>query len=215
MYWLALFLIIVPLNLFAGFSVCGVTDPASVSGVATPASVGGVESDYSAACSSSTDGVLVSTGYVEQSAQSIAKWSCNKLTVTATWDVTGVIVGMCDAGTDAGNVTVGIYPHDATYNEPDADGTPIATKIVAASSITDCGADDEQHEVIFDALVTDIGATTVWVCTMESAGTVAYIRRAFDNVATRICYSDTAAPANNSDWTCSTNTFKDSILGCE
>jgi hypothetical protein len=213
MYWLALFLIIVPLNLFAGFSVCGVTDPASVSGVATPASVGGVESDYSAACSSSTDGVLVGNVFEATAANTTVKWACTKMTTTATWDITGVIVGICDAGTDAGNVTAGIYPHDSTYDEPDADGTPIATKTVAASTITDCGDNSTEHEILFDALVTDIGATTVWVCTSESSS---YMSRGQDNVGTRICYSDTAAPANNANWTCyNTYTYHDSILGCE
>ena len=211
MYWLALFLILVPLNLFAGFSVCGVTDPASVSGVATPASVGGVESDYSAACSSSTDDVLVASGFVEQASQTTNPWACTKFTVTATWDVTGVVVGVC--ASSVGNVIAGIYSHDATYDEPDADGTPIATKSIATTSITDCGAGSEQHEFLFDSVVTDIGATTVWVCTKEDG---AYARRGADNVGSRKCYSDSATPANNSDWTCTNGyVYNDSIIGCE
>jgi len=166
-----------------------------------------------AACSSSTDGVLVASAFEATNSSSTATWSCSKLTTTATWDVTGVSVGFCDSGSDAGNFIVGIYAHDATYDEPDADGTPIATKSVAASAVTNCGDSDTSHEVIFDALVTDIGATTVWVCVSESSSSMS---RAFDNVTGRICYSSAATPTNNSSWTCyNTNTYKDSILGCE
>lgn len=166
-----------------------------------------------AACSSSTDGVLVASAFEATSANSTATWSCSRLTTTATWDVTGVSVGFCDSGSDAGNFVVGIYAHDATYNEPDADGTPIATKTIAASAVTNCGGSDTSHEVIFDTLVTDIGATTVWVCVSESSSSMS---RAFDNVGARICYSSAETPTNNSDWTCfNTNTYKDSILGCE
>ena len=166
-----------------------------------------------AVCSSSTDGVLVASAFEATSSSSTSTWSCSKLTTTATWDVTGVTVGFCDSGSDACNFVVGIYSHDATYNEPDADGTPIATKTVAASAVTNCGDSSTELEVIFDALVTDIGATTVWVCVSESSS---YMSRAFDNVTGRICYSSAATPTNNSDWTCyNTNTYKDSILGCE
>lgn len=166
-----------------------------------------------ATCSSSTDGVLVGNEFVATASNVTTKWACTKMTTTATWDVTGVIVGICDAGTDAGNVTVGIYSHDATYDEPDGDGTPIATKSVAATAITNCGSNAAEHEVIFDALVTDIGATTVWVCTTESSS---YMNRGSDNVGTRVCESAATTPTNNSDWTChDTYTHNDSILGCE
>jgi len=165
------------------------------------------------ACSSSTDGVLVSSSFVETSSSSTSTWTCSKLTTTATWDVTGVSVGFCDSGSDAGNFVVGIYAHDATYDEPDGDGTPIATKSVAASAVTNCGDSSGQLEVIFDALVEDIGATTVWVCVTESSS---FLSRALDNTSGRICYTSTASPTNNSSWTCfNSNTYNDSILGCE
>jgi len=213
MYWLILILILIPLNLYAGFSVSGVTDPASVAGVDEPASVGGVTSNYPAACSSSTDGVLVDASFVESYTSGNQLWTCSKLTTTATWDATGVMVGMCDAGSDSGNFTVGIYAHDATYDEPDGDGTPIATKSVAASAVTNCGDSSGQLGVIFDALVEDIGATTVWVCVVESSSSVS---RGVDNTSGRMCHSATATPANNSNWTCyDDNTYNDSILGCE
>lgn len=164
-------------------------------------------------CSSSTDGVLVASAFEATSSSGTQTWTCSKLTTTATWDITGVIVGVCDNGSDAGNVTVGIYAHDATYNEPDADGTPIATKTVAASTITNCGDSLTEHEILFDSLVTDIGATTVWVCVSESSSSM---MRAIDNVGSRMCYSSVTTPANNSNWTCyDTNTYRDSILGCE
>lgn len=213
MYWLILLLILFPLNLFAGFSVSGVTDPASVAGVAEPASVAGVASDYSEACSSSTDDVLVDASFVASYTSGNQMWTCSKLTTTATWDVTGVMVGMCDDGSNAGNFTVGIYAHDATYDEPDADGTPIATKSIAASAVTNCGDSSGQIEVVFDSLVTDIGATTVWVCVTEASSSVS---RGVDNTSGRICHSATGTPANNSNWTCyDANTYNDSILGCE
>jgi len=167
----------------------------------------------SAACSSSTDSALVSSSFVETSSSGTQTWTCSKLTTTATWDITGVSVGVCDNGSDAGNLKVGIYAHDATYDEPDGDGTPIATKSVAASAVTNCGDSSGQLEVIFDALVEDIGATTVWVCVTESSS---FLSRAFDNTSGRICYTSTASPTNNSSWTCfNSSTYNDSILGCE
>jgi hypothetical protein len=124
-----------------------------------------------------------------------------------------VLVGFCDSGSDAGNFVAGIYAHDATYDEPDADGTPIATKTVAASTIAACGGSSTENEILFDSLVTNIGATTVWVCVSESSSSMS---RAFDNTSGRICYSSAATPTNNSDWTCfNSNTYHDSILGCE
>lgn len=202
------FAILISLNLcgfvFAQDQLCMIQgDPAADGGVTAPAG-----------CSIDNDEQLVASSFVATDATGTDKWQCSQMTVSATDDITSVIVGVCDAGTDSGNLVVGIYRHDATYNEPDADhgSGPYVSKTVAMSTITNCGDASTSHTITFDSVLENIGATTVWVCVVESSS---YHQVAVDNTSGRWCASDAAAPVNNTNWTCYNSYIgKVEIWGC-
>lgn len=169
-----------------------------------------------AACTTSNDGEITTSSYVAKQTGQTQTIVCSKVTdLQATDEVTGVKVGMCDGGANAGNITGGLYRHDAVNDEPDYDHVSGAygSASVAASALTDCGNGDEQVEVLFAATIENIGVTTAWICTTESSS---FITRATDNVGSRICYTSTVPPTNGSDWTCyNGNTGKDVVMGCD
>lgn len=86
MYWLLLFLILIPLNAFGSFGISGTAYPRSIAGVSVPASVSGITADYPDS---------VSRWRLEPSALTTDSKSTNTLTNvnTVTEDTTNEIEG--------------------------------------------------------------------------------------------------------------------------
>ena len=153
-----------------------------------PVIVGGVTATTGGLCSQSNDGQLyISQDRWETDEGGTANTeACQKYTVSATDDITGYGIGMCDMGEDAYNVTIRLREHVVETDEPGniIDGTSVTLQ---GSEVTNCGDDTTLHSAMLSATKENIGVTTVWVCVNN--GDSDRFKQSFDSTTGgRVCY---------------------------
>lgn len=168
MIYLLLFIILIPINLFAGFGVSGVADPASVSGVATPAGVCGVTSAYGG-CDTATNEVGDRTEHANENNMAQYEYDCMLMQADCSGDLE--LAYLMHYGTTSEAMKVCVYTANdgATDHAPDGSDTKLG-----------CSSGDTLSSAGFTALTGNLTGSVTdeswrWVCvTCNTAGGCSY-----------------------------------------
>jgi hypothetical protein len=166
-----LLLLLLPFNLFAAFTVSGVTDPASVAGVAEPASVAGVESDYAPACNVANNEVGDRTDYSDCGGTChVDVKSTEVICMAYTADCTGTLsyayARHYGTGEDEGKVCV--YSKNSAA-PPDGDDLLIGCGTISSSSTENAQSASEVGGSV-------TASAEYWVCIVGSTSLFDIVR---------------------------------------
>ena len=167
MIWLFLLILLFPLHLFAGFSVSGITDPASVAGITEPASVSGIASAYEEeiVCDTCSSNLILASHFENDdniengdpcgcSTNADKTWTMTSITYSTTQKSDGSYAAYVNDDTDNGVIT-------ATINK------------AAGTIIFDIYVTTYAQYTLFLSLRTDPSNEDNWIgCGNDSSGVI-------------------------------------------